>query len=292
VTVWYVPAMTRWLATCLALAGCAIELPVDVDQSAIIGGSRSVGETATVLLASYPQDRSTLFTCTAVVVAPTVLLTAAHCVDTPNHPNHIYGVFPGDDASGFPTLVALEPELLPVASVAAHPDYETAAPFFADIGVVVLAAPIANPPIAMQRATLDNSIVGKPAQIVGYGQTVFQQSNSARFEAATTVVAIEDDTIVAGDAQKHGCLGDSGGPVIVDGVVAGIDSFGPAGCTAASHYRRVDFFLPFIDMFVEPEPEPEPDPLQPVGEAGGCAVAAGGPAWLVALALLLLRRRR
>ncbi|MEO8706618.1 MAG: trypsin-like serine protease [Kofleriaceae bacterium] len=286
----------------LALAGCVTDdLAIDHATNEIIGGSRSIGAQATVLLASYPADRSVLLTCTAVVVAPTVLLTAAHCVDRPNHLNHIYGVFPGDDASAFPTLAMLEPQLLPVAVAKAHPQYETTVPFFADIGVVVLRSPIANTPVAMQRDPIDDTIVGMPAQIIGYGQTVFDQPNLARFEATTTVASIDEDTIVVGDANKHGCLGDSGGPVIVDGKVAGVDSFGPVGCTAASHYRRVDFFLPFIDPFLTPDPDPDPDPdpmpdpdpdpLQPVGEAGGCAVG-GGAELAGALALMLLRRRR
>src|SRR4051812_40415030 len=58
----------------------------------IIGGAVDTGDPAVVMLAAYPTDHSTLFTCTAVVISPTALLTAAHCVD---HPGFQFGVFFG-----------------------------------------------------------------------------------------------------------------------------------------------------------------------------------------------------
>ncbi len=275
-------------------AGCSTQL--SSGEQAIIGGTRSTGMAATVLLASFPANRSTLYTCTAVVVSPTVLLTAAHCVDTPHHPNFIYGVFTGDDASAYPTLAELEPHLERVTSVKAHPDYQTQLPFFADLGVVKLAAPTAITPLPLQRMAIDQTMIGKPAQIVGYGQTVYQTRNAARFEAMTTVGAIDVDTVTIGDDQRHGCLGDSGGPAIVEGTLVGIDSYGPTACDGPAHYRRVDYFLPFIDTFVPP-PGAAPDAgvsgdagLDDSGD-GGCSTG-GGAGLVIALALLGLRRRR
>src|SRR5688572_27580639 len=117
--------MTRWLALLAALLplGACTSLTLAEEQQEIIGGTRSFGVTSTMLLVSYPPDRSYLVTCTAVLISPDVLLTAAHCVDEPNHPNHIYGVFTGDDAEPYPTLSSIEPFLKPVASVHAHPLY-------------------------------------------------------------------------------------------------------------------------------------------------------------------------
>lgn len=283
----------RWLAL-LALTGCTSPLTLGEETADIIGGTRSTGVTSTVLLVSYPPDRSVRLTCTAVLISPTVLLTAAHCVDEPNHPNHIYGVFTGDDASPYPTISAIEPHLEPVATVAAHPQYSTNAPFFADIGVVVLAAPVAIAPSPVQRTELDASVVGREAKIVGYGQTVYGEYNDTRYEAMTVVGQLDRDTVVVGDAQRRPCLGDSGGPAFVDGTLIGVDSYAASGCTGAAHYRRTDYHLDFIDQYAPPAEPMEPEPMEPAPmpteDGGGCA--ATSPSLLVGLALFGRRRRR
>ena len=287
----------RTLAALTLLAACTT--PVSTTEQDIIGGTPSTGASATMLLASYPANGSVLDTCSAVLVSPTVLLTSAHCVDTPGHPGYTYGVFPGDDASPYPMLVDLQPHLLAVTSVMAHPDYVTTTPFYADLGVVVLAAPITSvTPLPLHRASLDTTIVGKSALIVGYGQTVYQTPNQTRYEATTTVTAIDNDTVVVGDATKHGCIGDSGGPAIVDGLLVGVDSYGPTGCTDASHYRRVDAFLPFIDQFVPPPAMPDAGPSMGAdagtddGGGGGCSTSGRGAGLMIGLALLGLGQRR
>lgn len=288
----------RTLAVLPLLAACSV--PVSTTGQDIIGGTRSTGMTATMLLAGFPADRSVLTTCTAVLVSPTVLLTSAHCIDTPNHPNYLYGVFTSDDAGPYPTLAALEPHLVSVAAVHPNPQYQTQSPFLADIGVVVLAQPLTTvTPLPLHRTPLDATITGKPALIVGYGQTTYQQPNQTRFEAMTVVGALESDTVVVGDAAKHGCLGDSGGPAIVEGVLVGVDSYGPTGCGAASHYRRVDSHLAFIDQYVPPPASADAGPsggaeagMDPSGGGdGGCSTGHGAGLG-IGLALLALRRRR
>lgn len=269
----------------------------------IIGGTPSPGEQPTVLLASYPADRSVLATCTAVLVSPTVLLTAAHCVDAANHPNYIFGMFTGDDATAYTTLAELEPHLVPVAMVAAHPSYNGFD--VADLGVAVLAAPTTITPVAVNRAALDATVVGKTARIVGYGQIVYQQPNQRRYEATTTVAALEPGRLVVGDSQRAPCLGDSGGGVFVDGVLLGIDSYGPVGCGGAARYQRTDTYAAFIDQYAPPPgsgPDAGPTPGGPdagtdpaaTGDGGGCSVASrtNGAACLAVFALVKRRRRK
>lgn len=295
--------MMKRLVVVLAalLPACVVDGPeTATHESTIIGGTRSLGVEATVMLAGYPPDRSVLHACTAVVVSPTILLTSAHCVDTPNHPNYLYGVFTGDDASAYEYLAQLEPELEPVTSVHPHPDYDANLPFYADIAVVRMAAPLPMAPAPMQRTPLDNSFIGKPARIVGYGQTVYGTYNQTRHEAMTTLTMIENDTVVVGDSAKRSCLGDSGGPAFVDGKVVGIDSYGPVGCGAAAHYRRVDSFLPFIEQYVpapdpmDPDPsDPDIDPMDDDEDAGGCSTTRSSRLpWLLVLGAMLISRRR
>ncbi len=291
----------RRLLCLITLSACSIP-SVSETEHQIIGGTASNGTNATVLLVGYPPARNVAHNCTAVVVSPTVLLTAAHCIDAPTHPNYLYGVFTGADANMDPFLTTLEPMLQPVASVHPHPQYSTTLPFYADIGVVVMASALPIAPLPMRRTALDAGITGRPAQILGYGQTTYQQSNQKRFEAMTTVVGIENDTVIVGDSTKHGCLGDSGGPAIVDGTLIGIDSYGPTGCTGPAHYRRVDSFLPFIDTYAPPAnggpdagPGPGPDAgtIEPTDD-GGCSTSSGGSgaSLVIILAFAGLRRRR
>ncbi len=284
-------------------SACTIDAHVSSDdhlssgEHAIINGTRSVGNAATVMIVGYPPDRSVIHTCTAVLVAPTVALTAAHCIDAPTHPNYSYGVFPGDDASPYPFLVDLEPHLLPITSVHPHPQYDDQLPFFADIGVVILENALPVAPLPIRRTPFDPGLIGLPALIIGYGQTTYMVNNATRYEAMTKVAGIEDDTITVGDTVQRSCLGDSGGPAIMDNVVVGIDSYGPTGCGGPAHYRRVDYFLPFIDQYVPPPagpdagPQPGTDAGTEESDGGGCSTTASSPV-LVALALLGLRRRR
>ena len=285
----------RLVALVTLASACGVPVSLTEHEHEIIGGTRSTGVTSTVLLASYPPDRSVLATCSAVVISPTVVLTVAHCVDAPNHPGYLYGVFTGDDASPYATAAELEPHLRPVASVHAHPQYSTEPPFVADIGVAVLAAPLDIAPAPLQRAPLGPSVIGEPAHILGYGQTVYEQPNLARHEATTTVVSLGPDTIEIGDAVRRPCLGDSGGPAFVGGLLVGVDSYGPIGCTSPAHYRRVDSYLPFIDQYVPPPAGPDAGtpPPPPAGDPddGGCA-AGGSPGLALAAVVLALARRR
>lgn len=287
----------RAFVAVVALGACTPELSIDDHE--IIGGTRSTGNAATVMLVGYPPNRSVIHTCTAVMISPTVALTAAHCIDSPTHPNYEYGIFPGDDASPYPFLVDLEPHLVPVNAVHPHPQYDDELPFFADIGVVVLESALPVAPLQIRREPFDQSLVGLPALIIGYGQTTYMQNNSTRYEAMTKVSGIENDTIIVGDSTIRSCLGDSGGPAIMNNVVVGIDSYGPTGCGSAAHYRRVDFFLPFIDQYVSPPAGPDAGPqpgsdagADPVDEEGGGCSTTSPSGVLLGLALLGLRRRR
>jgi secreted trypsin-like serine protease len=241
----------------LCLYACSAE--VAQTGSAIIGGQRDSGDPAVVLLVSYPADESTHFTCTASLIAPTVLLTAAHCVDDANHPGYRFGVFPGDDASGYTTTSALVSALLPVRAVHPHPAYDPAPPFHADIAVVELKAALAVTPLPFAR---EPPQAGQPARIIGYGQVTYSVFNAAKHQASTIVQNLDgEDTVVVGDAQHWACVGDSGGPALVkqDGVetIIGVDSYtDTTGCVEPAHYRRTDLYTAFLDPFLPP---PAPD---------------------------------
>jgi V8-like Glu-specific endopeptidase len=263
--------------------------------SPIIGGTLETGDPAVVMLAAYPDDRTTLITCTAVIISPTAALTAAHCVD---HPGFHYGVFFGADASAFPTLAALEPELAEVSATHMPPSYSRTPPFFADIAVIELAAPLppSITPLPIQRTSPVPAMVGLDVRIVGYGQTVFGENNSAKYSATTKIAALGTlDTILIGSAEARTCIGDSGGPALLDGVVIGIDSYSDTtGCGDPAHFRRTDSFLAFIDQHAGTAPpvdDDPPPPDDPTGEGGGCSTGRSSSV-IFGLALLAVFRKR
>jgi secreted trypsin-like serine protease len=190
------------------------------------------------------------------VISPSALVTAAHCVDAANHPGYGFGAFLGDDASAYTTAAQLQPVLVAASAVHVHPQYDSSSPFTADIAVVELASPVSPAPLPLQRAPLDASWVGRAARMVGYGQTVYGTFNTTKYQGDTTVADVPgDDTVLVGDATRHTCVGDSGGPalVTVGGVetIIGVDSYtDTSGCTEASHYRRVDEYTAFLDPYV------------------------------------------
>lgn len=274
-------------------------------SEAIIGGAPDPGDSPIMLLVSYPADHSFFDTCTASLISPTVLLTAAHCVDPLTHPGYGYGIFPDYDASAYSSANTLIPKLLPVKEVHEHPDYNRDPPFKADIGVVILEQPMNREPLVINRDPLDMTIVGQPARLVGYGQTKYGEYNAIRHAVDSTVADLPgDDTVKVGDPERRTCVGDSGGPALVEmngeTRIIGADSYTDfAGCLDAAYFRRTDMYLPFLDQYAPPKPPPEVvDPVpKPPPEEADCQMAPGrtnsGWSWGLMLTLgLALRKKR
>lgn len=227
------------------------------EARAIIGGDLAPHETSVVLLVSYPPDQGSLFLCTATVVNPTQLITAAHCVDTPNHPDHTYGVFLGANSAD----VVLN-ELLAVKQID-YPSTYVQATSFADIALITLVSPLALAPVPLVVTPPAPSLVGTPARLVGYGRDDYNDSSSAgpKRWVDTTVASIEDQFLVIGDVNRHTCIGDSGGPAMsLDDSpprLIGVNSNGPFGCTGASSFTRLDRHADWLSAHLVAPPTPD-----------------------------------
>jgi len=268
------------VAFVLGIAGCSApdDVATRAGSSSIVGGSLDTGDPAVVLLVSYPSDQSSLNTCTASLVAPDVLLTAAHCVDPTSHAGESFGVFVGADANGYATVADLIPELVAVKEVHVHPSYDPSPPFTADIGVAILESPLSTPVLPVRMTPLPSDIAGKSARIIGYGQTTYGQPNAQKNSADTVVAAVDSgDTLSVGDLDRRSCVGDSGGPalVLLDGAetIVGVDSYSDlAGCLEPAHYRRTDLHAAFLGAWIDA-------PGGASGAAGsGASAGSGGSA--------------
>ncbi len=282
---------------------CLVTAAASAGNAPIIGGTADAGDPAVVQIYAYPADKSTLYTCTGTVVSPTAIVTAAHCLD--HESTYIYGVYFEADANAYMGQISLvESHLAAVASVHIHPMYSTASPFLADIGVLILAAPTTVAPLAFSRVQPDDSLVNAPVTIVGYGQTTSGTFQNARFSAATVVAGIDagTDTILVGDSTHHTCVGDSGGPVLQNNVILGVDSYGPSGCTDPAHFRRTATYADFIDQYAGTGSGSATGSGSGSGSGsgdtggssddGGCATTRGTSAGLLVVAFALFRRRR
>ncbi|MBM4252413.1 MAG: serine protease [Deltaproteobacteria bacterium] len=186
-------------------------------------------------------------TCSAALIGPDLLVTAAHCV---------YGyagvtAFFGLDRD---TAIARR-QLNPAAAVAIHPDYKAQGPEIAphDIAVLKLksAAPSNYEPIALAASTA-NLEPGTQVLLAGYGITELgRDSGTLRYTMATYTGSDAQGRLQINDPWRRGaCSGDSGGPLYheEDGryVVAGVLSGGPIPCRGVNFYTAVAEHLDFV----------------------------------------------
>jgi uncharacterized protein (TIGR03382 family) len=273
----------------------------------IIEGTADSGDPAVVQIYAYPPTKDTLYTCTGIVIAPKEILTAGHCLD--HDAGYIYGVFFGADANAYMGQIALvEPYLKFAASVHVHPQYQTQSPFLADIGVLNLVDATDVTPLAINRTMPTDALVNAPVQIIGYGETTVGTIQNAKFAADTIVVGLDNgaDTILVGDAHRN-CVGDSGGPVLQNNIVLGVDSYSTAGCGDPAHFRRTDYYADFIDSYSGGGAGSGSGsgsgsdmgsgggvPIGTDDKGGGCSTTGQGSGLVAGLfvAALLVRRRR
>lgn len=222
-------------------------------------------------------DATGRYRCSAALVSPTVLLTAAHCTD---------GVL-GKVLVDFDSVIAEKgPSPLPVAGVPGagytgeelaaagfrsgtantHPDYSdfTDLNTWNDLGVVVLDAPVTDRPVypIAPAGTLGSILPGDLAKLtvtaVGYGTEVrkaasgpqkptpmsyplIRRSVDMSFQKLDTQVFQTHGNVNTPQETGGTCFGDSGGPVFLDGVIVGVTSYGMTEvCRGIGGYQRVD----------------------------------------------------
>ena len=236
-------------------AGCADateDEPVDQSESSIINGVETPGYPNIIALYGQKPGEQKGSLCTASVIAPTVLLTAAHCVA------------PAVVGEGLVFKALLGHNLVDSANPSAkidvsavHWDRQFNAQALTnghDIAVAILAQPINVTPLKFNRGPLSGV---SSARLVGYGlNDGFNQTGAGvKRTAEVPVSSIDDKFVVTGSwFGTTMCSGDSGGPVLAkingEDVIIGVNSYGFIYCVGTGSSTRVDSYLGFIDQYL------------------------------------------
>ena len=252
----------------------AVALGSAVPAGAVTDGSPDNGAHPYVgLMVADDAAGNPMWRCTGTLISPTVFVTAGHCTfgaatATVWFEENIQG---NEAALGYPFGGSTSHD----GAAYTHPQYQDAAFYLYDLGVVVLDEAV---PMETYGAlpTLDQLDALKPRASttftsVGYGlQVSFSNPNPPKYSAvkdrlvATPHLAqinrgiVGDYAMILSNNAKTGgtCFGDSGGPNFLgdSNVVAGVTSFGlNSSCGGTGGVYRIDRAddLTFINSFLD-----------------------------------------
>jgi V8-like Glu-specific endopeptidase len=229
------------LALSLSTIGCVVgEGGPGASNENIIGGAIDNGDPSVVQIryqVGGPQGIGGA-SCTATVISPTALLTAAHCSQGFNYEyNPATSADPGNSTGWISAGYAQ-----------ANPSYTGATADGHDVGIVTLfsATSIAPSPLGAAPAA------GASVRVVGYGLRQAATSGTAgeKDVKSVAVASVAQHEFVAGPNDT--CHGDSGGPVFdsANNVVGTVSYGDTADCNGNDHFMRVDDNLAWINSVI------------------------------------------
>lgn len=232
----------------------------------ILGGDAAPVESSVFLLDLRFDNGASI--CSAVLVSPRVLLTAAHCVDPVFHGANALTVRAINKPD---TSNLMQSDAIEVTSMLRHPQWNASDQESSfDLAMLLLA----RAPVGVSPATLGAPVSGSMLKVFGYGRTSVNAGSTSgvRREVTTAMTSLRAAEFEFGASGSVGiCAGDSGGPSFVNGEVVGIHSRTESASCGTGVDMRVDVRLPFIDSFIAANDPP----LCSVD--GRCASGCGDP---------------
>jgi secreted trypsin-like serine protease len=282
---------------CVAIAALALPAAASAEptaQASIVGGrAGSIAEFPFLSFIEAHEGKHG-FACTGTVVAPRVVLTAAHCVEDLDRggltPAHEYAL-----ATGVTSPEEAKPEnIFRITEAHAFPGFDPGT-LHGDAGILILDRPTAAPTLPLagpEDAALYAG--GETVQLAGWGLT---QANAKQEPSGLRTTSMIVETPSVCKAKTHGyyspfspaaqmctldlpsrksggCFGDSGGPTIghrPDGTLVelGIISTGGESCDTKrpNVMTRTDFVSTWVSEWIAAvetaAPKPVLDPKTP-----------------------------
>lgn len=266
--------LTAALSTLIVTTGVAAQGPetpqIESDGSGgsihIIGGTPAP-EDEYPFMVFVEHDYGSFYWCAGTLIAPTVVLTAAHCV-------YNFTIAEARIWVGADHLINDYGDEIDVVGFITHPDYDGNTTN--DLAVIILAEPSTRQPVRLaSSAHADLSVGGAPATAVGWGWQNIVDETIVNDLAEVTLPIVDDTTcasqlfgavagstvvpatmVCAGSPGLDICLGDSGGPLLaVDSagryVQVGITSWIADCGVTPSVFTEVAAFSDWINQFVE-----------------------------------------
>lgn len=249
-----VPRMLCPVVLASLLAGCAPDTSEDVEASddALVGGERSTNVESVGYLSLFTPREERL--CTGTLIAPDVVLTAAHCFNhwTGRTEDLAFGI--GQYGAG---------RTVPVSRVRVSPLYRTASgavDHSHDVAYVVLSRRISIVRLAQIRRTghresCDYVTTGYGVHVEGHvpGSPIARGDDGERraLSACADQGFYWDNVIQAHSSNGTACNGDSGAPLRVRNTldIVGVLSYTTGTCVPGQqfYFAPIALNLPFID---------------------------------------------
>ncbi len=209
----------------------------DTDVAGIVGGAEDTHHEAVVALVAVPLacGAQPAAVCTGTLIAPRVVLTAAHCL----------ALLPegGGEVVVGRNVDAADARHIKVVQRLPHPEW--AAPSH-DLALVEIGEDAGVTPAVLTDSTDAAWLTRHLVTLVGYGRDEHGRTGTRRFGTARVLETISRHFRVQPEPALS-CVGDSGGPAlaVVSGIerVVGVASYGDPSCAAVATYARLDIEL-------------------------------------------------